>query len=110
MDAQVRVNGDPIVEVNGRARIEVAVPISPADEAWRTAFHNALPTRKHAWRITANRDAIQIVVDGEDQLADFFYVVMAAVERANRKIERLEAARSRINAQLAEGGFRAERA
>jgi hypothetical protein len=107
MSAPVRMTGGPVIEVNGRARIEVVLPISPADEAWRTAFHNALPTRRHAWRITADRDVIRIAIDDEDQLADFFYVVMGALERANRKVERLEAAVSRINTQFGEGRLRA---
>ena len=94
MFAQVRVTGRPVVGVDAHARIEVMLPISAADAPWRRAFDDALPTRKHTGRIRADRDRIRIAVDDEEQLADFFYVVMDAVEHANRRVERLEAAGS----------------
>jgi hypothetical protein len=98
MGAQVRVTGDPVVEMSARARIEVAFPISASDAAWRAAFNDALPRRNPTWRITADRDVIRIAVGDADQLAAFFYVVMAAIQRANRNVERPEAAASRNTA------------
>jgi hypothetical protein len=101
----VRVTGEPKVSLDDRARIEVALPISGADCAWLSAFEDALPTRRHTWRVIANEDVIKIVVDDEGQLADFMYVVSAAVEHANDTIKELEAKVSRITTELANGGL-----
>jgi hypothetical protein len=78
--------------VNAEGRMEALLPISRTASAWRRAFHDALPSRQHTWRIAAHDDDITIVFDSEKQLANYLRAAIEAIGAANREIDALEAA------------------
>ena len=78
----------PIVGLTANAQLEVVLPTSASDGAWRTAFNRALPSRRHATRIHVHHDAIRVVVHDRDQLEDDLQAVESAAREANRRVDR----------------------
>jgi hypothetical protein len=87
----VELTGGPQLCVNADGRLEALLPTSHTESAWRRAFPDALPSRQHAWRISAHEDAITIVFDNEKQFASYMRVAIAAIGSANQEIDALEA-------------------
>ena len=89
MDVEFR---EPIVTVNSRAMVEVIVPTTTSTSAWRTAFTDALPTRKQYYRrIQPFEDGIHFSARNEEELGHCLDVIERTAQRANGRIEREEA-------------------
>jgi hypothetical protein len=87
----VELMGGPQVAVNADGQMEALLPTSHTESAWRRAFRDALPSRKHTWRISAHEDAITIVFDNEKQFASYLQVAIEAVSSANHEMDELRA-------------------
>ena len=81
----IELVGLPDVVVSRRAGIEVVLPISPADEAWRSAFGDALATYPQGSRISVEREAIRIVAYDQQELDDSVGAVLTALDAANAR-------------------------
>ena len=87
----VELTGGPQLAVNADGRMEAVLPTSHTESAWRRAFRDALPSRQHTGRISAQEDNITIVFDNEQQFASYMKAAIEAIDAANQEIDTLEA-------------------
>jgi hypothetical protein len=97
----VEFTGCPVVVVNDMAELELVVPTTQASKPWRTAFDDALPTRRGLHhRIHVTSDGIHCAVRNDDELDECLKTIERAVAQANGWIDRQETRARILSARL----------